>query len=74
MKGHALMKTILKKLTRSEVNPLQSLPVSSVAEDSLPLAGMQPPLSRLTDVELETITGGDRIRGPLWGSIEVAEA
>jgi len=72
MKGNAPMATILKKLTRSEVHALQSTPVTSVAEDSLSLAGMQQQLSSLTDVELETITGG--VRGPLWGSIVVAEA
>jgi hypothetical protein len=62
------------KRTRPEVNALQSTPGASVAEEYQSLAGMQQQLSSLTDAELETITGGWRIYGPLWGTIEVAEA
>jgi bacteriocin-like protein len=60
--------------TRSEVHALQSTPGAAVAGEAFPRAGMPQPLARLTDTELATITGGWMMRGPLWGSITVAEA
>ena len=47
---------------------------ASVAENDLTLAGTQNQLSTLTDAELDAVAGGWRVKGPLWGTIEVAEA